>query len=371
MEIKSQKGFLKEIYFDESQNIEILVQEGSKYLVKNGITIPTTNAPYYENGYLMVELRPFAESFNFKVHWDNEFGNVALFADKVIFIAAQEGYANVKTVTNDGGPVSDGFDVNTVIDSNITTAWANQGEGRYIDFELSEKTILENIEIIFNPSSRRSPKFAVQVSDDGVNYTTIYSGVGSPDADGVAWEVFKFDPQILVETKYVRYVANGSDKSTWNGVKEIRFKEGQPLIRWEESDAYAKIIFAGNDGGEIDKEFLAPNIADNNARTLWAAQGGGRYVDLTLSDVETLKGVEIIFNRESKRSPKFEIQVSEDGEKFTKVYEGKGNADAGMLDWEAFNFGKTVKAKYVRYVGLGSNVSLWNGVVDIRFIKAQ
>lgn len=371
MEIKKETGFLREIFKDESQKIEVLIQEGSKNLVKNGVSVEMTNAPYYENGYLMIELRPFAESFNFNVYWDNEFSNVYLFANKVVFVETAEGYANIKEVTNDGGTVADGFDVNTVIDNSLTTSWANQGEGRYIDFELHEKTILENIEIIFNPSSKRSPKFEVQISEDGKNYTTVYSGNGSPDADGVKWEVFKFDPQMLVETKYVRYIGNGSDKSLWNGVKEIRFKIGEPLIRWEESDKYAKVSYTTGDNGEIADEFLSPNLADNNGRTLWAAQGKGRYVDLTLENKESLIGIEIIFNPEKKRSPKFEVQVSEDGKNFTTVYQGTGNPEIAENTWESFDFGKTVNAKVVRYIGLGSNLSLWNGVKEVRLKKAQ
>ena len=40
-----------------------------------------------------------------------------------------------------------------------------------------------------------------------------------------------------------------------------------------------------------------------------------------------------------------------------------------MFTWEEFKFDKSYKAKYVRYVGLGSNLSAWNGVNEIRFIK--
>ena len=53
-----------------------------------------------------------------------------------------------------------------------------------------------------------------------------------------------FDPVHVYKTKYVRYVANGSNMSLWNGVKEIRFKEGEDKLPWEMTDEYVKVIRA-------------------------------------------------------------------------------------------------------------------------------
>ena len=144
---------------------------------------------------------------------------------------------------------------------------------------------------------------------------------------------------------------------------------GTELVRWEEKDYYAQVIDAVKDEGPVDKDCMPINLLDNNSRTVWAADGVGRYLDLTLQNTEKIKGVDIVFNPNSKRKAEFEIMISIDGVNFEKVFKGSSNPNVSDNTVEHYEFDESYEAKYIRYVGNGSNVSSWNGVKEIRIIK--
>lgn len=362
-------GFLKRTYYDPEQHTEVVVRPDSDTLEVNGEAVRMSNKTFYRNNELFVELRAFAEAFNAKVFWDNELNTAMIASDKKIIKKTEEGYAKIVSADNDAGEMEAIHHASNVTDGDLSTIWSAQGIGRYLQLELEKETILENIEIIFNPNAKRTPKFEVQTSDDGVKFETVYEGAGSPEANGTDWEVFKFDPTKLIKTKYIRYVSNGSDKSLWAGVKEIRFKEGKEMIVWDMDDEHIPVKAVHSDDGETDADNLPQNLIDSTSRTIWAALGEGRYVDLELESKSTVSGLDIIFNKNKNRTAKFEIQISDDGTNFTEIYEGKSNPDAGEFEWESFSFEKPVSAKYIRYIGLGSDKSKWNGVNEIRIRK--
>ena len=80
-----------------------------------------------------------------------------------------------------------------------------------------------------------------------------------------------------------------------------------------------------------------------------------------------IKSAEIMFNPNSARNAEFAIEISEDGKKFTNIYTGKGDGSVEPGTWEKFEFEQAYSAKYIRYVGNGSNLSNWNAVQEIRF----
>jgi hypothetical protein len=273
-----------------------------------------------------------------------------MYPDKKEVVKTAEGYIEIVSAKNDDGPIDGENIAPNVIDGNLGTIWANEGEGRYIDFEFKQEEVIENIEIIFNPNSKRTPYFMVQISEDGTNYHTVYDGVGSSEADGKNWEVFTFDIRKNIKAKYVRYVANKSNLSAWNGVKEIRFKRGKELVIWEKAENEAEVKEITPDKGVIDGENVASNIMDLMNRTMWRSEGKGRYVQFELAQKSTLSGVDIVFEPIEKRRAKFEIMVSDDGVNFKTVYSGVSDAMSGENQWQSFKFDTPVEAKYVRYV---------------------
>ena len=371
MEITQEKGFMKEVFTDSRQQITVDVIEGANEIIVNGTPVKTTNKAYYENGYLMVDIRPFAEAFNFVVIWDDLHKNVFLYPNKKFIHMVPEGYAKfIKGSNDEVGDIERGYSAPNVYDGDMygVSVWSCQGLGRYMTLELEKKEVIENIEIIFNPGGARSQVFDIQVSTDGENFETIYSGAGALGCDGVTWEVFTFDPDKDIEAKYVRYVGYGSNLTKWNALREVRVKIGKPIYRWEELPSYVEISGVTGDGSEPQESNLN-SVIDNNSRTLWKVMEKGRYITLELKDEEMVSGVGLMFDKTEKRTAKFEIHVSEDGENFTKVYDGRSNQDASKNEMENFKFKEAVKAKYVRFVGLGNNLNPWTSVNELRVIK--
>ena len=367
MEVKSGKDFLNYKFTDESQGIELLIQPDTNVMVRNGEMIETVNNSYIKDGELMVELRPFAEAFNYKVFWNNFEKVAAIYPQKVLITGDLVGYAVIAEITDDGGKVDVAYTAENIADNITNTNWAAEGIGRYIDFELREETLLENVEIMFNPSAQRTPAFAIAISKDGVNYETIFEGKGDPDTDGSYYEVFTFDKYKSFKAKYVRYIANGSDKSKWNGVKEIRFKIGEEMEKWEKVGC--EIYTVTGDGKEVEENSSISNLTDLNSRTYYKSFGKDRFITFELSEKQTVSGIEIVFVSEKDRTQKFDILVSSDGVEFKKVFEGMGKANPGLHEWEKFTFTPCENIKFVRYVGKGNNFDRYNEVNEIRILS--
>ena len=108
---------------------------------------------------------------------------------------------------------------------------------------------------------------------------------------------------------------------------------------------------------------------DGDMATTWAAEG---VIDIwvlwELDKIETLPGMAIAFGKGDARQAKFDIEVSEDGVNFKSVLVGALSAGES-LDFEEFAFPSPVKAKYVKYIGLGNSVSFWNNIAEVKFPK--
>ena len=129
------------------------------------------------------------------------------------------------------------------------------------------------------------------------------------------------------------------------------------------------IVNVNDDGGEIDPTAAARFITDNNSKTNWATNGTNRYVQFDFEKEESLDAVEVIFNPAYNRTAKFDIQTSIDGVNFETIYSGTSDKSVTAKDvWQTYKLNGQ-KAKYVRYVGQGSDKNNWNGVIEIRFIK--
>ena len=127
-----------------------------------------TNNTYYKNGKLMVELRPFAEAFNYIVNWDSLTEGVYLVSDRKVIVKDEEGYVKITNAKNDDDSMVDAANgAINVKDRNLSTLWAAEGKNRYIDIELEREAILENIEIYLTrtPRERHTLKFRFRLTE--------------------------------------------------------------------------------------------------------------------------------------------------------------------------------------------------------------
>ena len=197
--------------------VKLTIDDTTAYLNDNPIALDTP--AMLINSRTMVPVRFIAESLGAQVRWDSVSQTVLITGGTISHAAGKlaDGYAVPANITGEGSAENI---AQNAIDNNFGTLWSIFGNSP-ITVEFDKEYTISNIEVYLNPNNGRSAKFEVLYSLDGENFTSIgeYNSDGSVADD---WEVFKFPAP--VKAKYMQYFAKGSDKSMWNGVKEMRFK---------------------------------------------------------------------------------------------------------------------------------------------------
>lgn len=111
----------------------------------------------------------------------------------------------------------------------------------------------------------------------------------------------------------------------------------------------------------------AQNVLDGDTATRWVAQGK-QWLQAELKTTAMLNCVGIGFYKGDKKKYKFAIQVSKDGKAWDTVTEGTSE---GTTDKMVYYYFPEISAKYVRYVGYGSDVDDWNGISLFNVYKRE
>ena len=118
---------------------------------------------------------------------------------------------------------------------------------------------------------------------------------------------------------------------------------------------------------EPEPENKKENVNDNNFDTRWSAQGttGDCYIDLDLGEKVDIDTVIMATYSGDTRSLYFDISLSDDGQNYTKVYDGMTSGKT--TDFEQFNFTKKA-ARFVRITGYGTTEAggTWNSITELR-----
>lgn len=122
-------------------------------------------------------------------------------------------------------------------------------------------------------------------------------------------------------------------------------------------------VSASEDDGNV-----AENVIDEDYDTRWSASGQGQTIMVELDEAYTVGAASIAFYNGHTRKSIFEIEVSLDGETWTRVLEknDQGNANGQTELFELFSFPGPQPARYVRIVGYGNNVNAWNSITELR-----
>lgn len=108
---------------------------------------------------------------------------------------------------------------------------------------------------------------------------------------------------------------------------------------------------------------VVENTIDNDYSTRWSAEGEAWAV-YELEEAVPIGYVGIAqYGGTDGKQAIFELEVSQDGENWTKVWEGK--ASGTTISMEAYDM-KNTTAKYVRYHGQWTHHSLWNSVTELK-----
>ncbi|NML21759.1 T9SS type A sorting domain-containing protein [Pseudoflavitalea sp. G-6-1-2] len=109
---------------------------------------------------------------------------------------------------------------------------------------------------------------------------------------------------------------------------------------------------------------VAANVLDNNYSTRWSASGDGQWIQFCLENATTVSGVQIAFLSGNVRTSTFDILVSTNGTSWTTAASGVVSSGTSTA-LESFAI-TPVSAKYVRIVGHGNSVNLWNSYTEVR-----
>ncbi len=112
---------------------------------------------------------------------------------------------------------------------------------------------------------------------------------------------------------------------------------------------------------EPQPENAAKGAIDRNTTTRWSAQDEC-WIEVELDGVYDLSRVGMITLEGSKRSMTFNIEVSTDGENYTRVY---NNMTSGKSDELEYYNVEGAKAKYVRINCFGTTVGNWNSILEV------
>jgi len=109
---------------------------------------------------------------------------------------------------------------------------------------------------------------------------------------------------------------------------------------------------------------------DGNFATRWSAQGlTGHWIELDLGSVQDISAILMGTYEGNKRIFSFDISLSEDGETYYKVFDGK--TDGITVDeYESFDIGNQ-KARYVKINCKGTTAGAWNSITELAVVKAQ
>lgn len=108
-------------------------------------------------------------------------------------------------------------------------------------------------------------------------------------------------------------------------------------------------------------------VFDKNFLTRWSAEGK-QWILFEFKEVLTLKAVDIALYVGDTRQTFFNIELSEDGIDFKKVFDGESS---GTTDsWERYSF-TPQNARYVRINGNGNSKNRWNSISEVRIIMEE
>lgn len=119
----------------------------------------------------------------------------------------------------------------------------------------------------------------------------------------------------------------------------------------------ASVTASDNDGN------VPANTVDGSLSTRWSANGDPEWIRFDLGSTKTIEYVKIAWLNGDSRVYTFDLQKSADGSSWTTIASGLTSSGTSLA-LQTFNITDTA-TRYLRYVGHGSNVNLWNSVTEV------
>ncbi|MEF2245768.1 S-layer homology domain-containing protein [Paenibacillus sp. IITD108] len=121
-----------------------------------------------------------------------------------------------------------------------------------------------------------------------------------------------------------------------------------------------KIIPAGVTASTHDGN-VPENTLDNNFNTRWSAEGD-QWIQYDLGGLKKVAALAVAWYQGNIRSSYFQIELSEDGIAWSKVFDGFSSGSSIELELHSFS---PVTARYVRIKGFGNTSNAWNSIAEV------
>jgi len=112
---------------------------------------------------------------------------------------------------------SDGNIPQNTYDDNLNTRWSADGSGQWLTHELDDDYLVQSVDLAFYNGNQRSSTFDIEVSSNGSNWNSVFSG--SSSGTTLNFQNFNFPDQ---NARYVRYKGYGNSVNSWNSITEFR-----------------------------------------------------------------------------------------------------------------------------------------------------
>lgn len=107
---------------------------------------------------------------------------------------------------------------------------------------------------------------------------------------------------------------------------------------------------------------MPSNTIDGDFETRWSANGR-QSLTVELKNTAVAGAIAIAFYNGNSRAAYFDLEVSENGKDWIAV--SSCDSSGATNDYEYFDL-KNLKAKYIRYKGLGNSTGSWNSITEIK-----
>jgi hypothetical protein len=127
---------------------------------------------------------------------------------------------HVSTITANGDDDSN-VPQNT-LDNNLNTRWSNPGFPSWIQYDLGESQPICNVDIAWYRGNLRVNTFTISASNDGINFTPIFSGQSSGKTIGLE----RYDVRDTMAEFLRITVVEPNTENSWSSMTEVRINGG-------------------------------------------------------------------------------------------------------------------------------------------------
>ncbi len=139
---------------------------------------------------------------------------VSAFAASMAALSAQDVQLKVVGVT---ATANDGNVPANTLDGKLSTRWSAEGDGQTIFFDLGVTDTVSSVAIAWYEGNTRVEKFEIGTSQDGANWTQVFSGSSSGKTKNP--ETYDVTDTLA---RYVAIVGHCNTKNDWNSITEVK-----------------------------------------------------------------------------------------------------------------------------------------------------